>query len=172
MCNAEIRNRLLMTAMRPGVVPVRPDSPGARRLMALSDAYMTALYPPQSNHLESIEALLLPNVCFMGINDGGELVACGAFKLMEDDLAYGEIKRMFVLPEQRGKGYARQMMVALETELRARGVIIARLETGILQPEALGLYHALGYRDRGPYGSYIADPLSVFMEKQLSARDP
>jgi putative acetyltransferase len=156
--------------MRLSVNPVRPDAPGARRLMALSDAYMTALYPPESNHLESVEALLLPNVCFMGIEDGGELVACGAFKLLRDDVAYGEIKRVFVLPEHRGKGYARYVMTALETALCEREIRVARLETGILQPEALGLYRALGYRDRGPFGSYALDPLSVFMEKQLGAR--
>ena len=157
--------------MRLSVNPVRPDSPGARRLIALSDAYMTALYPPASNHLESEQALLLPNVCFMGIEDGGELVACGALKLLHDDGAYGEIKRVFVLPEQRGKGYARHIMVALEAQLMARGIGVARLETGIWQPEALGLYRALGYRDRKPFGTYVADPLSVFMEKQLNESD-
>jgi putative acetyltransferase len=43
-----------------------------------------------------------------------------------------------------------------------------RLETGVLQTEALGLYRRLGYQERGPYGDYETDPLSVFMEKRLS----
>jgi putative acetyltransferase len=60
-------------------------------------------------------------------------------------------------------------MCYLETELRKRGVSLFRLETGIRQPEALGLYRKLGYRERGPFGSYRPDPLSVFMEKQFDA---
>jgi putative acetyltransferase len=42
-----------------------------------------------------------------------------------------------------------------------------RLETGIHQPEALGLYRAAGFVERGPFGPYRPDPLSVFMEKPL-----
>jgi putative acetyltransferase len=40
------------------------------------------------------------------------------------------------------------------------------LETGIRQPEALGLYERLGFVRRGPFGDYAEDPLSVFMEKR------
>ena len=29
------------------------------------------------------------------------------------------------------------------------------------------LENKLGYQDRGPFGSYAPDPLSVFMEKNL-----
>ena len=48
---------------------------------------------------------------------------------------------------------------------------LLRLETGVLQPEALGLYRKLGYRERGPFGAYAADPLSVFMEKMTSVEN-
>ena len=44
---------------------------------------------------------------------------------------------------------------------------VARLEAGPMQPEALALYAKLGYEDRGPFGPYKPDPLSVFMEKAL-----
>ena len=57
----------------------------------------------------------------------------------------------------------------LEDELRQRGVELIRLETGVRQPEALGLYRKLGYRERGPFGAYRPDPLSVFMEKSVVA---
>jgi len=148
--------------------PVAPDSPGARKLIALSDAYLCALYPPEVTFLESVEALQKPHVCFLGIEDGGVLVACGAVKLMDDDPAYGEIKRVFVLEAHRGRGHARRIMGALESELRCRGIALARLETGISQPEASGLYEALGYRRRGPFGSYPDNPYSLFMEKILT----
>jgi putative acetyltransferase len=147
---------------------VDPASPGARKLIALSDEYLSALYPPESNHLETVEALHLPHVCFLGIEDAGELVACGAAKLMHDDAAYGEIKRMFVLQEHRGRGCARNIMLALEAWLRSQGVAVVRLELGISQPEALGLYGSLGYRVRGPFGAYDGNPFSIFMERPLT----
>ena len=75
-----------------------PDSPGARRLIALSDAYLASLYPPESNHLETIEALQRPNVCFAGGYVDGELAGCGAVKILADAHgSYGEIKRVFVI---------------------------------------------------------------------------
>lgn len=147
---------------------VAPDSPGARKLIALSDEHLRALYPPEVCFLESVEALQRPNVCFLGIEDNGTLVACGAVKLMDDDPAYGEIKRVFVLAGHRGRGHARSLMQALESVLREKGIALARLEAGISQPEALGLYEALGYRRRGPFGAYPANPYSVFMEKVIT----
>jgi putative acetyltransferase len=148
--------------------PVAPHSPGARRLIALADEYLRALYPPEFHFLESVEALQMPNVRFLGIEDDGALVACGAVKLTQDDPAYGEIKRLFVAAGQRGKGHGRSLMLALESELRGNGIALARLETGISQPEALALYEALGYRRRGPFGTYPDNPYSVFMEKVLA----
>jgi putative acetyltransferase len=147
--------------------PVDPTSAGARRLIALSDAYMGALYPAESNHFESPEALAQPGVRFVGIHEAGQLIACGGVKLMHDEQAYGEIKRVFVLPEHRGKGLAGVIMAALETQLRREQYPLARLETGISQPEALALYRKLGYVERAPFGAYLPDPLSVFMEKRL-----
>jgi putative acetyltransferase len=151
----------------PLINPLAPDSPGARRLLALSDEYLGGLYPPQFNFLESVEALQQPGVWFVGITDGDELVACGAVKLMADDAAYGEFKRVFVLPAHRGRGHARTIMRELESVLRQQGIALARLETGIWQPEALGLYETLGYARRGPFGAYPANPYSVFMEKVI-----
>ena len=72
-----------------------------------------------------------------------------------------------VLDAYRGQGLSAKIMRYLESELRRRGVKLLRLETGVLQPEALGLYRKLGYRERGPFGAYGADPLSVFMEKSV-----
>lgn len=160
---------LLVWLMRPPApVPVDPRSADVQRLLAMSDALMQSLYPAESNHLESSDALAAPNVRVLGIRERGPLVACGAVKLMEDDGRYGEIKRVFVHPGHRGRGHARRMMQALEATLRREGVPLARLETGVAQPEALALYRALGYAERPPFGAYAADPLSVFMEKPLA----
>jgi putative acetyltransferase len=147
---------------------VSPADPAAQALIAQLDRAMQALYPAESNHLEGVEALLAPNVHFLGCYVEGELVACGAVKSMHDDGSYGEIKRIFVAPGQRGKGISVALMQSLEAHLLAGGIRISRLETGIHQPEALGLYEKLGYTYRPPFGSYELDPLSVFMEKKLA----
>jgi len=144
-----------------------PDSAEVQALLAVSDAYYVNLYPAESNHLESSDELKNPNVLFVGCRIDGELVASGAAKIMQDDGSYAEIKRVFVVDDHRGKGLSSQVMCFLETELQSRGVSLFRLETGIKQPEALGLYRKLGYLERGPFGSYRADPYSVFMEKQV-----
>ena len=150
------------------IAALDPALPAAQKLIALSDAYMDALYPSESNHPESVAGLQQANVLFVGGHVGDELVACGAVKLMHDDGSYGEIKRMFVLDAHRGKGYSKRILQHLEDHLVQHAIRLARLETGIRQPEALGLYRRLGYLEREPFGAYQADPLSVFMEKQLA----
>jgi putative acetyltransferase len=157
------------------VQPLDPAEPAAGRLLAASDAYLGALYPAASNHLEDVAALRRPNVRMFGGYLGGELVACGAVKLMTDDGVYAEIKRVFVVASHRGRGLSTAIMLHIEQHLRRAGISVARLETGIRQPEALGLYAKLGYTLRAPFGGYRPDPLSVFMEKHLgqtAASDP
>ncbi len=91
-------------------------------------------------------------------------MGCGALRVMAD---YGEIKRMFVRPEARGLKIGRRILDVLETTARSERLACLRLETGIHQPEAIGLYRAAGFIERGPYGGYAPDPLSLFMEKRL-----
>ena len=121
-----------------------PDSPDTQALIALSDAYYVDMYPAESNHLESSEDLKKPNVLFLGGRVGTGLVASGAAKIMNDDGVYAEIKRVYVIDQQRGKGLSYKIMQALETELHKRGISLFRLETGVSQPQAIGLYRKLG----------------------------
>ena len=143
------------------------DDPEVVALVAKSDAYLESLYPPESNHAESTDALVGENAAFfVGYIDEG-LVGCCAGKIAEEDVVYGEIKRLFVDPRQRGKRIGVTLVEYVENYLVDKGVTIARLEAGPKQPEALALYLKMGYVDRGPFGQYQLDPLSVFMEKSL-----
>jgi putative acetyltransferase len=153
------------------IEPLDPHSPAARSLLAQSDAYMAALYPGESNHLLDPQSLAQPQVRFIGVWLAEWLAGCAAVKVVDDDAdgPYGEIKRVFVQPHFRGRGISKVLMEELESHLRARGIGLARLETGVHQPEALKLYERLGYDRRAPFGDYTDDPLSVFMEKRLSA---
>lgn len=149
------------------IAPLDPEDPAALRLLAMSDAYLQSLYPAESNHLESAAALKRPGVTYLGGSVDGEIVACCAAKVLMDDGRYAEIKRLFVVDAYRGRGIAEKMMAEIEGCLKAAGIILVRLETGIRQPAALRLYHRLGYGERPPFGAYRPDPLSVFMEKRI-----
>ncbi|WP_341677721.1 GNAT family N-acetyltransferase [Niveibacterium sp. SC-1] len=143
-----------------------PAEPAVRSLIATLDAQMAALYPAESNHLLDIEALRQPHVSLLVAERAGSVSGCGAFVRHAD---YVEIKRMIVAPLARGNGIGRALLAALERRARADGYALARLETGIHQPDALALYTRGGYQIRGPFGDYAEDPLSVFMEKRLAA---
>ncbi len=149
------------------ISPLRDD---VRALVAELDHYMAQMYPSESNHFDPVETLVHPSVYFVGLFDGETLCAIGAVKAMNDDGIYAEVKRVYVTPNYRGNGLAKAMMEALEDYLVKTGIYTVRLETGIYQPEAVGLYEKLGYQKRGQYGAYDPDPLSVFMEKQLLAK--
>lgn len=77
------------------------------------------------------------------------------------------MKRMFVRAEARGIGLGRRLLNALEEIACRRSIIRISLETGIRQPEAIGLYRASGYQECPPFGDYKDDPLSLFMTKSL-----
>ena len=143
------------------------DQPDVIQLISDLDAYQGALYPAESNYHLSVEALKAPNVLFaVARDDEDAVIGCGAIVLFD---GYGELKRMFVPPEQRGRGVAKAVMALLEAHAVQRNCRLLRLETGIYQPEAHGLYASAGYARRGPYGDYPDDPLSVFMEKTIAA---
>lgn len=149
-------------------VVIRVDDPAsstARDLIERLDELLTGLYPAESNHLLSVDALRQSDVTFITASVDGKVAGCGAF--VNQGGEYAEIKRMFVLPEFRGLKLGRRILEELEKLARASGLELARLETGIHQSEALQLYEKAGYRRRGPFEDYSEDPLSVFMEKKL-----
>ena len=143
---------------------IRADPRDFISFLQASDDYAASLYPAESNHMLDVETLLRPQMNFFGVIVGGFVKGCGGFWVHDD---FVEIKRVWIDPSARGLGLSRKLMTVLEDEARSKCFKIARLETGISQPEALGLYHALGYVERGPFGDYKLDPLSVFMEKML-----
>src|SRR5262245_11512786 len=135
-------------------------------LIQALDRYLAGLYPPESNHLLSMEELLEPNVSIVVAENSfdNSLVGCGALVINE---GFCEIKRMFVLPSARGKGAGFMLLRSLENIALEKGFEKVYLETGIHQPEAAGLYEKAGYKRTEAFGSYSPDPLSVFMVKEL-----
>jgi putative acetyltransferase len=144
-----------------------PDQPEVAALISELDQYLYALYPADGVYALDIAALLAPNVLFAVARDGAGLaVACGAMVLRPD---HAELKRMFVRPSARGQGVARALLAFLERAAVARGARRLMLEAGPMQPEALALYSAFGYRRCGPFGDYPDHPSSLFMHKTAEA---
>ncbi len=161
------------------IQPVDPRDPDVSALIAQLDEYTQSLYPPESNYLDSVDELKGWRVLVLGAFDCSEageprLLGCGAVKQSGEGTgqraftAYGELKRIFVLPEGRGKGVGTALIKALENHLLRHGVRVVRLETGIHQREALALYQRCGYRKRECFGNYQPNPHSIFMEKMLT----
>lgn len=82
---------------------------------------------------------------------------------------YGEVKRMFVRPEFRGRGLGKAMLRHLAEYARTRDAGLLRLETGIYEVEAIGLYEGFGFQRRTPFGEYVEDPNSIYFEKNIGA---
>ncbi len=118
---------------------------------------MTALYPPESNHLLDVAALSDPAVTFLVVRDGDEAVGCGA--ILRDPRGWGEIKRMYVRPDQRGRGIGERVLAELEAIARDSGLPLLRLETGIHNTEALALYRRAGFAERGCVRRLRAGPV-------------
>ena len=152
------------------VAQERPDSPDASALIDELEAHLASRYPAESRHGFSVQRLIDDGVDFVVLRVDGEAVACGGILLVDapGDEPYGEIKRMYVRPGHRGEGLGRRVLEHLDAHARARGITLLRLETGIDQREAIGLYESMGFRACPPFGPYREDPLSPCYERRLA----
>lgn len=92
-------------------------------------------------------------------------VSCGAIK--EYDPKTMEIKRMYTLPENRGKGISSMILTELENWASEMNFEKCILETGKKQVEAIGLYKKRGYDIIPNYGQYAGIENSICFAKQL-----
>lgn len=90
-------------------------------------------------------------------------VGCGAIKTYQDNIM--EVKRMFVVPNLRGKGIATSILQELENWAKELTVDRLILETGKKQPEAIALYQKNNYLVIDNFGQYVGVNSSVCFEK-------
>ncbi|MCP5282896.1 MAG: GNAT family N-acetyltransferase [Rhodoferax sp.] len=128
---------------------------------------MRAVSPPESKHALDLEGLRQRDIRFWSAWDGGQLVGCGALKQLDE--SHGELKSMRSAVSHRGRGVGRQMLLHILAEARATGLRRLSLETGAMPffAPARALYAAHGFVPCAPFGSYRADPNSVFMRLLL-----
>ncbi len=144
------------------------DDPDATRLRDAQQVELRDLYGDDDiGHGmagESIVAMVLVRV-------DGVPAACGALRDVSDQqgTGVGELKRMYVLPTHRGRGLSRLVVADLEVRAHALGFGRLILETGVLQPEAIGLYLTSGYHPIENFGEYAAEADSRCFAKDLHA---
>jgi len=138
------------------------DNEDFGNLVILLDAYLRVLDgEDHAFYAQYNKTSLLKNavICY----DDDKAVGIGAYK--EFDSKVAEIKRMYTLPESRGKGIAKAILMELETWAKEEGYTTSILETGYLQFDAIGLYQKLGYEINDNFGQYIGVANSVCMKK-------
>ena len=148
------------------IEPERPDSPDAVALIEELEAHLAPQYPTESRHGLSVDRLIAESVAFFVVRYDGSPAGCGGIKLV--GTGYGELKRMYVRPAFRGLGLAKGLVERLAAHACEHGVSLLRLETGIHQREAIGLYERMGFQRIPAFAPYVPDPLSLCFEKALS----
>ena len=93
-------------------------------------------------------------------------VGCGAIKEYAPTAV--EIKRMYVIPESRGKKIATKILSELEKWATELSFATCMLETGKGQTEAIRLYEKNGYNLIPNYGQYEGIENSLCFEKEMN----
>jgi GNAT superfamily N-acetyltransferase len=144
------------------------DSPDAVALCTAQQAEMLELYEGEADIGPTREASMFvePHGVFLLIRDDDDrAIGCGGIARFDD--TRGEVKRMYVVPEARGRGLGRRLLEELESEARRLGYASVVLETGDRQKEAVGLYESTGYERIPCYPPYDSRALSICYEKRL-----
>jgi putative acetyltransferase len=149
--------------------PARGD---VHQLLSEHLADMFATSPAESVHALDHSALSVPSITFWTAREDGDLLGCGALKLLESTSrfpAHGEIKSMRTTAAARGRGVATLMLRHILTDARARNLERIYLETGAEDyfAPARRLYIRNGFTECPPFADYALDPNSVFMELRL-----
>jgi len=142
------------------------DSPTAQALREEQRAELIARYGFDSEPGAKPTSADVP--IFLVARSTGDPIGCGGLRPIEPGLV--EIKRMYVRPGERGNGFGKLILQALEDEARALGAERVVLETGVAQPESMGLYQRAGYTEIPCFGAYAGEPLSRCFERCLTSR--
>jgi GNAT superfamily N-acetyltransferase len=131
---------------------VRGDDPAARALVAAMEAEVEERFGPLTPDRSSVvgpEEMAPPAGAFVVLYEDGRAVAGGGARRLGDGVV--EIKRLYVVPEARGRGHGRRLLEALEHAAADLGYVRARLDTAASLPVALAMFRAAGYRDIPDY---------------------
>jgi GNAT superfamily N-acetyltransferase len=151
-------------------IEIRPEPFGSAITQPLADAQQAELTArhhgsPGSGAMPDPAYFEPPDGTFLVVFVDGEPAGCGGVGRL--DGTTGELRRMYVVPEHRGRGLGRLILAALEDAARRLGYAVMRLETGNEAPEAIGLYTSHGYEPVPCWGPFATDPKSRCFERAL-----
>ncbi|MHA2209509.1 MAG: GNAT family N-acetyltransferase [Candidatus Thorarchaeota archaeon] len=120
--------------------------------------------------VDELAALKPPKGFVLVLEDEKKLAGMGLIKTIGEGI--GEVKRMFIRPSYRGRGYGKELMQMLVTRAEELNYSTLRLETADFMPAALNIYRSAGFKERGEYpGGEVPEwyrPYCIFMEKVLT----
>lgn len=148
---------------------VDPASDDVTRLVEGLDSELWTRYPNGPIHGIDNPAFSAAGGVFIVVMAGAGALACGAYRPYAPGTI--EIKRMFVQPHARGRGYSRSILQALEDHARRLGFKQVLLQTGDGQPEAIGLYESAGYVRIPNFGEYVETSYSICFSKSLQQKE-
>jgi len=146
------------------IIRTTSENQDFQNLVKQLDIYLAKMDGDEHDFYHQFNKIDMLKNCVV-IYDNDEAVACGAIK--ELDSNFMEVKRMFTIPEKRGKGLASAILKELETWTKELGHKKTILETGKRQTKAVELYNKCGYKIIPNYGQYIGVENSVCFEKEL-----
>ena len=121
------------------------------------------------NNVDEFVSSVSPDGVFYLLQEKEEIIGMGALRKLKEGI--GEIKRMYIKPEYRGKGLGKEMLELLLSKCKEYGFSKVYLETGAFMGAAQGLYRSMGFNDRGEYPETEVPPqlrhVWLFMEKRL-----
>lgn len=141
------------------------DTPVGAQLRAAQRAELDARYG-NSNHEPGTAPSADDIAVFVVARDEDSVgIGCGALRRLSENEA--EIKRMYVIPAERGRGASVAILRKLEENARELGIGVLKLETGSGQPDAVRFYEREGYSKIDPFGPYVDEPTSLCYSKIL-----
>jgi len=118
-------------------------------------------------HLEELTSLSPPHGIIYLLSVDGNVEGMGAIRKLRDEI--GEIKRMYIRPFYRGRGYGKQMLDKLLEAGREFGCSTFLLDTAKFMTAAQHIYRSAGFKEREEYpeseipATFL--PYWLFMEK-------
>jgi N-acetylglutamate synthase-like GNAT family acetyltransferase len=122
-----------------------------------------------TNTIEDLCSYVPPRGIYYLLEIDDTIIGMGALRKIRENI--GEIKRMYIRPAYRGKGYGRALLHQLLHKAKEFGYHSVYLDSGPFMTAARHLYRSFGFIERDAYPETEVPPQLwpqwIFMEKTL-----